>query len=166
MKVIVFFIMFFLISFNCSANDNYYANLYTIEYKKSSDIIGQTIESRVPFVLMKGNYENCNGTSIFEEGFNCLSSKESSHYVKFINGYRLISYNKKKQLKAAISYKVYKEYRLVHKTFWGRTLNTPVPMVLLKTRDGKTIEIGKLTFYLYLLNDNTYRIQDDTGSSY
>jgi hypothetical protein len=65
-------------------------------------------------------------------------------------GTSVVSYNRKKQLKDAISYKINKEYRLVNKTFWGRTFNMPLPIVLLKTRDRKIIEMNKLFFYTYI----------------
>ncbi len=165
MKVILF-IMCVFIGFNCHAKGNYYTNLFTIEYKKSSDIIGQTINSRIPFIVKKGRYENCNSVDFFSESFDCLSNKESSHFVKMTIGTRLISYGSKKELKDAIRYEVYKEYRLVRKGFFNRFFSSPVPMVILKTRDGKAIEMDKLSFTSYILNDKMYQMQDDVNYDY
>ena len=152
-KLIISFITSFLIVFNCHANDNYYTNWYDVEYNTSSNLIGQTIDSRIPLILKKGKYENCNYVDFFSEDFDCLSNKESSHFLKRMNGTQLISYEEMKELKNPVNYTVYKEYRLVNKDFLYRLFNSPIEMVILKTKDEKTIEMDKLFFTYYMLKE-------------
>lgn len=153
------------ICFHVNAAENYFTKRYDIENKKKPYFSHKSYTTKIPFILVKGRRTQCND-DYFSKDFDCLAHPESTHFIKTSTGTGIINYEDKEVLPEPVNYTVYKEFRLVHKGFWHKLFNNPIPQVLLKAQDGKIIEVDVLTFNYYIAKDNKYRVQDDMRSRY